>query len=241
MTPSSSSLWLWFATPNGSPTIPRARRLQRRRRDRRPGEAVSCAVSQSPPSIDEGATPATRGAGRSAAAQSAPCGTGAAVDVCKRALSKYEALSQLPRPTICGAPRRQGGAGSRAWFEECTGVLQRASVALGVDRCAVPTAVLVEPGPAPRTRYGSDRPVRGGPSGPPCSDDRPTESTRAGRRRGSGPPGTSRLPYSSVSAPAVRRAAFTRKSLDWRDSALQAAEAGISCFGCGKSSFRCRD
>ncbi len=55
-------------------------------------------------------------------------------------------------------------------------VRKYSNIALGVDRCAVPTAVLVEPGPAPRTRYGSDRPARAGPSGPPCSGDRPTES-----------------------------------------------------------------
>ena len=176
----------------------------------------SCAVSQSPPSIDEGASPAA-GAGRSAAAQGAPCGTGAAVDVCRRAQPSYVLCSQPPRPTTCGHPRRQRRAGSRAWLEECTGALQRAPVGLGVDRCAVPTAVLVEPGPAPRTRYGSDRPVRAGPRtvGRPCSAHPPTESVLLGRgrRRAEWPhPGISRLPVcSSVSPPPGCRAAFDRK------------------------------
>ena len=107
MTPSSCSFYLRFATTNGGATIPRARRPRQRRRDHRPGEVASYAVSQGPPSIDESASPAISGAGRSAAAQSAPCGTGAAVDVCKRApssLAKQCALSRLARPRTSGAP-----------------------------------------------------------------------------------------------------------------------------------------
>ena len=44
-----------------------------------------------------------------------------------------------------------------------------------------------------------------------------------------------------VRRPPVGLPAFTGNSFDWRESAHQAVEAGISCFSCGKSAFRCRD
>ena len=207
----------WRATPNGSPTIPRARRPQRIRRDHRPGEAASCAVSQSPPSIGEGVSPATRGAGGSPAAQSAPCGTGAAVDVCERAPASYDAFSQPPRPTTCGAP---GDKAEQARGHGSKSVREYSNVALGVDRCAVPTPVLVEPGLAPRTRYGSDRPVPAGPSGPPCSGARPTESVL--RRAAVG--GVAHQGYSVF--PARRRVRRPSVGLQMPDSHLIGATLG---------------
>lgn len=84
------------------------------------------------------------------------------------------------RPVLSRLARRYaappGDEAEHAQGHSSKSVREYSNVALGVDRRVVPTAVLVEPGPAPRTPYGSDRAVRAGPSGPICSGDQPAES-----------------------------------------------------------------
>ena len=50
----------------------------------------------------------------------------------------------------------------------------------------------------------------------------------------SGPPGTTRLPPSTVGECAAVPLAFIRNSFDWRDSPLQAEESGVLSFPCGE-------